>query len=152
MRLEERVGDEMVAAEREELGAGCDNGGGLPFDRGGNVGRPAIVEGAIAVVDDGERRERIEAERILRVAVEDRRGPPDRLRPEARARPVGGRRVEGDAPHHRIDPGKLARIAPPHERQGAAIGRLEAAAPQRAEEGIVGRTRLVRVNHGGVRV
>ena len=141
VRLQQRIGDEMIAAEREELRAAGDDRRGLRLDRSRRI--PSAwreVERGVAVVDDRERRERVEAERILRIAVEDRRGAADRLRPEARARPVGRRLVERDAPDHRIDAGEVARVAPPHEGQRAAIGRLHGAALQRAEEGVVGGT------------
>src|SRR5690606_35487078 len=107
-----------------------------------------IVERAVAMVDHGHGGEGIDAEGILRVAVEDRRGAADRLRPEARARPVGDGRVEGDAPDHRVDARKLAAVAPAHEGQRPAIGRLVAAAEKAPGEGVVGGARRGRADHG----
>ena len=122
--------------------------GGLCLDRGRDFGRPAIVEGAVAIVDHGERLEGIETEGILRVAVEDRRGAADRLRSEPAAGPVRGRGVEGNPPDHSVGAGQVTGIAPPHEGQRAAIGRFVTAALQIAEKGIVGRPGMDRIGHG----
>ena len=147
MGPEEGVGDEVVAAEGDEARAASDDLPRLRGDRCGNRRRPAVVERAVAVVDHGEGGERVDAERILRIAVEDRRGTPDRLRPEAGARPVGDGAVEGDAEDHRIDPGELPAVAPAHEGQRPAIGRLERAAEERPEEGVVGWPGMAGIGH-----
>jgi hypothetical protein len=138
VRLEQWKGDEMIAPQRHEMHAGLEDGGGLGLDGGADFERSRIFEGAIAVVHDREVRERINAERVLRIAVEDRRGAPDRLRPEARPGPVRGGGIERNAPDHRVDAVKVAAVAAAHERQHAAIGRLLGAAAQRPENGIVG--------------
>ena len=88
VRLEQRIGDEVVAAEGEELRLALDDLPGLRRDRIGEALRLRVVEGRVAIIYHRQRRERVEAERVLRVAVEDRRGPADRRRPEPRARPV----------------------------------------------------------------
>src|SRR5690606_21041528 len=88
----------------------------------------AVVEQAVAIVDDGHRLEQVDAEGILRVDVEDRRRTPDRLRAETRARPVGDGGVEGDAPHDGVGTLHILGEAAPHERQRAGIGRFRLAA------------------------
>ena len=60
MRLQQRIGDEVIAAQRKELRAGGDDRARLRLDRGGEFHRLAVVEIRVAVVDDGERRERVE--------------------------------------------------------------------------------------------
>src|SRR6202030_153677 len=105
-------GDEMVAAEREELRPGGNDLLRRRLDRCRNAGGHAIVERAVAVVDDRQAFKEVEAERVLRIAVQDRRSPPDRLWPEAGARPVRRGGVEGDAEDHRIDAAEIAAVAP----------------------------------------
>ena len=104
----------------------------LGRDVAGDLGMAAIVEHAVAIVDDCQGRERVVAQGILRVAVEDGAGTADRLRPEAGTRPVGDRRVERDAPDRDVDVGQIAAVAAAHERQRPAIGRLLGAAADRA--------------------
>jgi hypothetical protein len=100
----------------------------LPLDRRRRFLVIAVVEQAVAVVDDREILEQVEAERILWIDVEDRRGAADRLRAEARARPVGDGRVEGDTPDHGIRPLHVLAEPAAHEGERAGIGRLRLAA------------------------
>ena len=88
----------------------------------------AGVEQAIAIVDHRHCLEQLAVEGILRIVVEDRRGAADRLRPEARARPVGHRGVEGDTPHDRVRALDVLGVAPSHEGERACIGRVIRAA------------------------
>src|SRR5204863_5469871 len=111
--------------------AAFDNFGRLRLDRRRKFHRSAEIEESVAMVDDGERLERVEAEGILWVAVKDRRRPPDRLRPKPGSRPVGRRLVEWDAPDDRINADKVARVPPPHERERAGIGRFHTATLER---------------------
>ena len=106
--LKQGVCDEVVAAEGEELCLALDDVRGLRLDGVGEDLRLGVVEGSVAIVDDGECLERVEAERILRVAVEDRRGAAYRGGAEARAGPVGYCLVEGNAPDHCVDAGEVA--------------------------------------------
>ena len=85
VRFEERIGDEMIAAEREQVGSAAMISLAVASIASGNAGRHAEIERAVAIVDDRQRFERVEAEGILRIAVEDRRSPADRLRPKAGA-------------------------------------------------------------------
>src|SRR5690606_7229808 len=75
MGLQERPGDKMVAAEREEMGAARQDRFGLRLNDAGKLGRTAIVEGTVAVIDHRHVGEEIESERVLRIAAEDRRRP-----------------------------------------------------------------------------
>ena len=130
----------MVAAEREEMHVGIEDRPRLRLDRLGNGQRAVQVERHVAVVDRGELVEDVEAEGILRIAVEDRRGAADRLRTEAGARPVRHRHVERDAEDREIDAGQVAAVAPAHEGERAGIGRIGRAALQRrGTEGVVDR-------------
>jgi hypothetical protein len=60
MRLEQRVGDEMVAAQRDHCRAVGDDAGGMLFDGCRHLVRKPEIPGAIAAVDDPELVERIE--------------------------------------------------------------------------------------------
>ena len=119
----------MVAAEAHQMHACRQDRRCLGRDVARDLGMAAVVEAAVAIVDHGECGERVTAERVLRVAVEDGRGPPDRLRPEAGARAVGDGGVERDAPDRDVDPSEIAAVAAAHEGQRAAIGRLLASRP-----------------------
>ena len=87
----------------------------------------AVVERRVAVVDHVQFVEDVEAERVLRVVVHDGRSGADAARAEAGARPVRGRGVERNAPHHGVGSGKILGVAPPHEGERAGeggVGRL----------------------------
>ncbi|EGE55628.1 hypothetical protein RHECNPAF_890040 [Rhizobium etli CNPAF512] len=58
----------------------------------------------------------------MRIIVEDRRGAPDCLWAEARARPVRRRGVEGNAPDGDIDAEKFLGEAAAHEGERAGKG------------------------------
>ena len=103
----------------------------LRLDRLGDGQRAVQVERDVAVIDRGELAENVDPEGVLRVAVEDRRGAADRLRPEAGARPVRHRHVERDAEDREIHAGQVAAVAPAHEGERAGIGRVGRAALQR---------------------
>ena len=74
-----------------------------------------VVDDAIAIIDHRQRVERIAPQRILRIAVEDRGSPADRLRPETRTWPVRRCRIERDAKNGCIHAGKFPAISPPHK-------------------------------------
>ena len=124
VRLEQRPGDEMIAAERHQESAALQDPGGLALDRAGRLLVVADVEQAVAVVDHRQRLEQVAVERILRVGIEDRRGPADRLRAETGARPVGDGGIERDAPHDRVGALHVLGIFAPHEGQRPGIGRI----------------------------
>ena len=105
----------MIATEADQMYPRVDDGPRLGLNRARDLRMAAIVEGTVAIVDDRERLERVAAERVLRVAAQDRRGPADGLRPEAGAGAVADRRVEGDAPDRDVDTGQLAAVAAAHE-------------------------------------
>ena len=135
----------------EEMHVGVEDGARLRLDRLRDGQRIVQVERDVAVVDRGEVVEDVEAERILRVAVEDRRGAADRLRAEARARPVGHGHVERDAEDGEIDAGQVAAVAPPHEGERAGIGRVVRAALQRGgAEGVIDRRLAGCFGHDGL--
>ena len=140
MRLEQRPGDEMVAAERQQERAGFEQFRRLALDRARRLLVVAVVEQAIAIVDHGELFEQVAVERILRIVVEDRGGAADRLRAEARARPVGHGGVEGNAPDDRVRALHVLGIFAPHEGERPGIGRVAGAAERAARgEGVVDR-------------
>ena len=136
----------MVAAERQQERAGLEQLSGFALDRGRRLLVIARVEQAVAIIDHREPCEQVALERILRVVVHDRRGAADRLRAEARARPVGDRRIEGDTPDDRIRALHVLRIAAAHERQRPGIGRVAGGAGGfRGREGVVDGTGWHRV-------
>jgi hypothetical protein len=98
-------------------GAGFEDLAGLALDGRGCLLVIAVVEQAVAVVDHRHGLEQVARERILRVIVEDRRCTADRLRAEARAGPVRHRRIERNAPDHRIRALERLGVFAPHERQ-----------------------------------
>ncbi len=85
----------------------------------------APVEVAVAIVDDGQRIEGIEEPGPERSPGMLRRGLADGLRPEAGARPVGDRLIEGNAGDRDIDALEVAGVFAPHEGEGAGIARLD---------------------------
>ncbi len=89
------------------------------------------VERDVPMIDGGDVFENVEAEGVLRVAVEDRRSAADRLRTEAGARAVGDRHVERHAENGEVDAGQVAAVAAAHEGKRAGIGRVFSAAFQR---------------------
>src|SRR5690606_1899501 len=142
MRLEQRIGREVIAAEREQSRSRRQYLFRLGLYLRGRLVVVAVIQYAVADIDRGELFVKIEAKRILRIALEDRGGRADRARAEARARPVRGGGVERHAPDREIGALRVFRVAPPHEGQRAAIGRLvHAAAHILALEGVVGGTR-----------
>jgi hypothetical protein len=60
VRLQQRIADEVVPAQREHCRAGGQDRVRVRLDRGRNAFRPAQVPGAVAVVDDRKPVERIE--------------------------------------------------------------------------------------------
>ena len=138
MRLEQRPGDKMVAAERQQEGARLDELRRLALDDARRLLVVAGVEQAIAIVDDRHLLEQVAVERILRIVVEDGGGTAYRLRPEAGARPVGDGRVEGNAPDDGVGALDGLGVFPPHEGQRPGIGRVAGAAGQAARgKGVV---------------
>ena len=130
MRFKQRPGDKMVAAEREEVDVSLDDRSRLRLDLASNGQRVMGIEGDIAVVDRRKLLVEIEAKRVLRIAVENGRRAADRLRTEARPRPVRDRNVERDPEDREVDAGQIAAVTPPHERQCAGKCRIVRAAFQ----------------------
>ena len=58
---EQGQGDEVIAADGEHRRSGVEDVRGVALDAGRDLGGPAVVEGAVAGVDDGEPLRRIEA-------------------------------------------------------------------------------------------
>ncbi len=114
----------MIAAERQQKRARLDDLRRLRLDQPRRLPVMTVVEHDVTIVDDRHGFEEIARERILRVVVEDRRSPADGLWPEPRARPIGDRRIEGNAEDDRIGADQILGIAPPHEGQRARIGRV----------------------------
>jgi hypothetical protein len=105
----------MIAAEREQFRPRTNDLRRLRLDRARHVGHATVVDAAVAPIDDRQLLKWIETERILRVAIEDRRRAADRLRPETRTRPIRSRGIEGHAPHGNIHAFEIARVATAHE-------------------------------------
>ncbi len=138
MGFEQRPGDEMIAAERKQEGAAVENGAGLPLDCRRCLGVIAIVKQAVAIVDHRHLGEEIAMERILRIVVEDRRCATDCLRPEAGARPIGGRGIKRDTPDDGVRALKILGEAAAHEGKRAGKGRVGGRRRQvRGGEGVI---------------
>src|SRR5690606_5249466 len=88
MSLQDRPGDEMIAAHRHEESAAGGEFRRLTLDCGGGLLMVAIVEQAVAIIDDGQVLEKIGSEGILRIIVEDRRCAADGLGAKTRTRSV----------------------------------------------------------------
>ncbi len=138
MRLQERPGDVVVAAEGEQEGTFGNQRRGLALDRRGCLVVVTVVEQAIPIIHHRHLCEEVAVERILRVVVEDRGGAPDRLRSEAGAGSVGCGSVEGDAPDDHICAADVLAEPSAHEGESAGIGRVGRGGRQaRCGEGVV---------------
>lgn len=124
MRLQQWPCNEMIATEREEESARGNDFRGFGLDQSRRLLVTAVVEQHIAVIHHRHLFEQIARKRILRIVVEDRRGAPDRLRPETGARPVRNRCIEGNAQHDGIGALHILAVAAAHEGQRARIGRI----------------------------
>ena len=96
----------------------------MRLDRGRDALRPAQVPGAVAVIDDREPVERIERPSVGPRPGHLARCGADRPRAEARARPVGRRRVERDAGDGDIHAREVPRVAAAEKAQRAGERRL----------------------------
>ena len=106
--------DRVVAAEREREDARVDDRREPLLDAPVRPLGVARRDGQVAVVDDRERLAEIDAEpRVVRA--EQRRRGADRLRPEARARPIRDRGVERNPVDGGVDAGELRHVREPHE-------------------------------------
>ena len=140
--LEKGPGDEMVAAEGQQKSAGLENLCSLALDRCRRLLMVAVVEQAVAIVDDAHRFEQIAAERILRVVVEDRRSPANSLRTEPGPRPVGNCSIEGNSPDDSVGASHILCEFASHEGQRPGVGRVACGASRLARsEGVVDRGR-----------
>jgi hypothetical protein len=126
MRAQERQRDGMIAAQRETGRTRVEDGRRMGGDASGHVGGVRIVEGHVAVIEDGEflqRRHAVPAEgRIDRL---QRRGLADRARTQPRAGAVRHRLVEGDAGHRDIDARQVLAVAAAQETGRAGKDVLE---------------------------
>ena len=127
---QDRVGDEVVAAEGHHLGTVGEDLGAVSFDSLDSVGGMAVVDEAVAVVDHGEVGERVEAEGVGVELGKTRRRRPDGAWAETCAGPVRRRHVERDARHDDVGIGDVAGVAAPQERQRTAVSHLGLATVQ----------------------
>ncbi len=136
--LQQRVAEEVITPQRQHRRARREDCVGVRLDRRRDAFRPAVIPGAVAIVDH-----RQPVERIERPSIGSRPGDlggrrPDRPRTEARSGPVGRRRIERDAGDGDIDARKLPRVAAPEKAQRTGKGRLR---PGSLE--LLGRKRVV---------
>jgi hypothetical protein len=129
MRPQQRIGDEVVATERQHRGVVLYDLSGMGLDRRHDRRWTVMVEPAIAVIDHREPLAGAEAPGV-EFLVELGRGRADGRRTEPRARPVGRGQVERHAGHGHVDTRQLAGIAAPHEGQHTAVGVLGLVATQ----------------------
>ena len=144
---EQRIGDVVVAAERDHLRTRRDDLRRMVLEALGEVFLAAPVEEAVTIVDDGERIEGIEvpwperAPGILGGSLADALGT------HARAGPVRDRLVEGNAGDRDVDALEVTRILAAHEGKRTRIGRLPLRALQAvAPKGAVARKRAIGIH------
>ena len=143
MGFQERPGDEMVAAKRQQEIGRRQQLGGFLLDGRRRLPVIAVVEQAVAVIDHRHLGEEIAAEGVLRIVVEDGGGAPDRLRSETGAGAIGGGGIEGNAPDDRIRALHLLGVFAAHEGQRAGIGRVG----RRRGQGFRGECMVDRLGH-----
>ncbi len=129
MRLQQRIGDPMVAAERQHGGTGIEDRRGVGDDRAFEGRRQVVVEVAIAGVDHRQRLDHVEPPRERLQLGEAGARLADAARPEPGARPVGCRVVERDAGNDDIGAGVVGRVRQLEER--AEFRRTSAATARR---------------------
>ena len=100
----------------------------VALDAGRDVGGPAVVQGTVSRVNDGETLRRIKPPRPRWSPGKLRRGSPDRPWPETCARTVGGREIEGDPGDRDVGVREVARIGPAEEAERPRVGGLVAKA------------------------
>ncbi|MNN41949.1 hypothetical protein D3C81_1560970 [compost metagenome] len=120
--FEQRVADEVVAAQGEHGRAGFEDARGVGLDQFRGVLRDAVVEGAVAVVDHRQVVEGVELPGVVAGPGHLHRGGADGARSEAAAGAVGGGGVEGHAAHHQVHATQVAAVAPAHEAGDAGVG------------------------------
>ncbi len=125
MGLERGIGTEMVAPQHQGRRPRLHDARHMRLDHGGDRGRLAPVKGAVAVIRDRQRVERIETPGPDRTPGMLRARPSDRLGTEARAGAVADRQVEGHPRHRHIDPRQVARVLAAEEAQRSCIARLD---------------------------
>ncbi|MCY1299748.1 hypothetical protein D9M70_492870 [compost metagenome] len=145
--LEQRVADEVVAAQGQQAAAGGEDAVGMRRDAPGGVLRQAVVEVAVAVVDHRQVVEGIELPGPVALPGRLHRGGADRPRAEAAAGAVGGGGVERHAADHQVDAAQVARITAAHEAGDAGVGRLG----QGAVEAVAGDRQVAFVHRIGSR-
>ena len=134
--------------EKMHVGAGCTRlGFSVRYVRG------VQIEWHVPVVDRGKLLEEVEAERILRVAIEDRGSAADGLRAETGSGTVGHGHIKGNSENREIDARQVTGIAAPHERKRPGISRVRSTAPQGgAAERVVDRRLANGFGHDGLLV
>ena len=136
--LEDREGDEMVAAQGDGADIGGEDPADMRLDQARRLPDLGVIEGHVAVIHDGELAQRVEIPAVGRIVGLQGRGLADRARPEPRAGPVGHGLVEGHARHGEVHAGEVLCVLPPQERGRPREGVLEGKALQVfPREGIV---------------
>ena len=119
-------GDEVIASDAEHRRAGAEDVRRVALDAGGDLGGPAMVQGAVSGVDDRETLRRVEAPWPRRSPRKLRGCGPDRARAETRARTVGGGEIEGDPGDRDVDALEIACIRSSEEAERPCVRRLVA--------------------------
>jgi len=130
VRDQQRVGDEVVAAEGQHLGAGGEDGARVLDDGRLDGQRVVRVEPAVTVVDHGQVVERVEAPRVGLELGQLHAGGTDGLRALARAGAVGDGQVQRNAGYHHVRAFQIARVVAAHEGQYAGVGVFDGGAVQ----------------------
>ena len=121
---QQRQAHVVVAADGQQARPGCGDARDVRLDGIHHRSPAAFGRHDVAPVGDGERVERIEVPGPHAAEREIGACRPHCTRPEPRAGPVGGSRVERHARHHHVDTLDVPRIAPATEARGAGVHQL----------------------------
>ena len=122
--LDQRIGDEVIAAKSQHRRVGCQNFTGMSGNIIGHGHRGVGVNGAVAIVHHGQRVEGIKAKGKRVQLGELGRGRPHRARAKPAPGAVGDRTVKGNAGDGDIDALQIAAVAPPGVGQRPGISQL----------------------------
>ena len=124
VRRQERQADEVIAAQREELGAAGDDFACARFDIGGDAVRELRLDVEIAPVDGRQRFEGIAAVREAVARAQFRGGGADGAWAEAGAGAIARRAVVGHAADNGFGFGEITGIGAAQEAQRPGVGHL----------------------------
>ena len=124
MCFEQRIGDEMVPAHRQQRCTGLDDAERVLFDCCCHRVGVVRVDHEVPIIDDRQRFKRVKTERKGLEFRQLYRGLTNGTRPQTAAGPVGDRGVIRHARDSHVHSGQIAAIAAAQEGRRATIGHL----------------------------